>query len=97
MRAVVESGECFVRLLPADITPANPIGLRLQVLESNHLDAARPGLTEGIPTLQGIGLRDGCARRRAMPYGSCAAEMQRAPEMRRVRAPRWLAGAARVA
>jgi capsid protein len=23
MRAVVESGECFVRLLPADITPAN--------------------------------------------------------------------------
>jgi capsid protein len=56
MRAVVESGECFVRLLPADITPANPIGLRLQVLESDHLDTARQGVIEGVPTLQGIGL-----------------------------------------
>ena len=56
MRAVVESGECFVRLLPADITPANPVGLRLQVLESDHLDTARQGVIEGVPTLQGIGL-----------------------------------------
>ena len=56
MRGVVESGECFVRLLPADITPANPIGLRLQVLESDHLDTARNGMVEGLPTLQGIAL-----------------------------------------
>ncbi|GGC70393.1 hypothetical protein GCM10011504_55250 [Siccirubricoccus deserti] len=56
MRAVVESGECFVRLLPAEITSANPIGLRLQVLESDHLDTARQGVIEGVPTLQGIGL-----------------------------------------
>jgi len=56
MRAVVESGECFVRLLTADITPANPIGLRLQVLESDHLDTARSGMIEGAPTLQGIAL-----------------------------------------
>jgi len=56
MRAVVESGECLVRLLPAEITPANPIGLRLQVLESDHLDTSRQGVIEGIPTLQGIGL-----------------------------------------
>jgi capsid protein len=48
MRAVVESGECFVRMLPADITPANPIGLRLQVLESDHLDAARSGMIEAL-------------------------------------------------
>ncbi len=54
MRAVVESGECFVRMLPTDITPSNPIGLRLQVLESDHLDTARSGMIEGVPTLQGI-------------------------------------------
>jgi lambda family phage portal protein len=58
MRAVVESGECFVRMLPADITPANPIGLRLQVLESDHLDTMRNGVVEGLPTLQGITLGD---------------------------------------
>ena len=58
MRAVVESGECFVRLLPADITAANPVGLRLQVLESDHLDTARNGMIEGLPTMQGIALGD---------------------------------------
>jgi lambda family phage portal protein len=58
MRAVVESGECFVRLLPTDITPANPVGLRLQVLESDHLDTARTGIVDGRPTLQGIALGD---------------------------------------
>lgn len=56
MRAVVESGECFVRLLPAEVSPANPVGLRLQVLESDHLDTARTGLIAGQPTLQGIAL-----------------------------------------
>ena len=41
MRAVVESGECFLRFLMVPPSPANPIGLRLQVLESDHLDTAR--------------------------------------------------------
>ncbi|MDB5243592.1 MAG: Phage portal protein lambda family [Spirosoma sp.] len=58
MRAVVESGECFVRLLPAEVSPTNPVGLRLQVLESDHLDTARNGMVEGLPTLQGIALGD---------------------------------------
>ena len=56
MRAVVESGECFIRLLPADVSSANPIGLRLQVLEADHLDASRTGQLDGRVTLQGIGL-----------------------------------------
>jgi lambda family phage portal protein len=56
MRAVVESGECFIRLLLAPPTPANPIGLRLQVLEIDHLDTARNGMVGGAPTIQGIAL-----------------------------------------
>jgi lambda family phage portal protein len=56
MRAVVESGECFVRFIAVQPTPANPIGLQLQVLESDHLDTARTGLVEGAPTIQGIAL-----------------------------------------
>jgi capsid protein len=58
MRAVVESGECFVRLLPAEPSRANPLGLQLQVLESDHLDTARTGIIDGAPTLQGIALGD---------------------------------------
>ena len=56
MRGVVESGECFVRLLPTEITTTNPVGLRLQVLESDHLDTARTGMVDGAPTIQGIAL-----------------------------------------
>ncbi len=56
MRGVVESGECFVRLLPTEISPANPVGLQLQVLESDHLDTARSGMVDGAPTIQGIAL-----------------------------------------
>jgi len=56
MRAVVESGECFIRLLPTEVTPGNPIGLRLQVLESDHLDASRIGMLDGMATLNGIAL-----------------------------------------
>lgn len=56
MRAVVESGECFVRFLLAPPSPANPIGLRLQVLEADHLDTARNGMVDGAPTIQGIAL-----------------------------------------
>jgi lambda family phage portal protein len=55
---VVESGECFLRFLSAELTPANPVGLRLQVLESDHLDTARHGMVEGAPTVQGIALGD---------------------------------------
>jgi lambda family phage portal protein len=58
MRAVVESGECFIRLLPSEVTPANPVGLRLQVLESDHLDASRIGMLDGLATLHGISLDD---------------------------------------
>ena len=56
MRAVVESGECFVRFLSTEPTFANPIGLQLQVLESDHLDTARNGMIDGAPTIQGIAL-----------------------------------------
>ncbi|WP_369407837.1 phage portal protein [Roseomonas rosulenta] len=56
MRAVVESGECFVRFLLVPPSPANPIGLRLQVLEADHLDTARNGMVDGAPTIQGIAL-----------------------------------------
>ena len=56
MRAVVESGECFIRLLPTEVTPANPVGLRLQVLESDHLDTSRIGVVEGLATLNGIAM-----------------------------------------
>ena len=58
MRAVVESGECFVRFLMVPPSPANPIGLRLQVLESDHLDTARNGVVDGAATIQGITLGD---------------------------------------
>jgi lambda family phage portal protein len=56
MRAVVESGECFVRMLLTPPTLSNPVGLRLQVLESDHLDTARTGMVEAAPTIQGIAL-----------------------------------------
>ncbi|SUE63511.1 phage portal protein [Roseomonas gilardii] len=56
MRAVVESGECFVRFLMVRPSLANPIGLRLQMLEADHLDTARNGMVEGAPTIQGIAL-----------------------------------------
>ena len=56
MRGVVESGECLVRLLPTEISSASPVGLRLQVLESDHLDTARTGMVDGAPTIQGIAL-----------------------------------------
>jgi lambda family phage portal protein len=56
MRAVVESGECFIRLLTVPTSPRNPIGLSLQVLESDHLDTARNGMVNGAPTIQGIAL-----------------------------------------
>ena len=56
MRAVGESGECFIRLLTVPTSPRNPIGLSLQVLESDHLDTTRNGMVDGAPTIQGIAL-----------------------------------------
>jgi len=56
MRAVVESGECFVRFVPTVPNAANPVGLQLQVLESDHLDTSRNGVIDGAPTIQGIAL-----------------------------------------
>jgi lambda family phage portal protein len=56
IRGVVESGEVFVRFLFSRPTPANPIGLRLQVLESDFLDSSRNGIINGERTVQGIGL-----------------------------------------
>ena len=56
MRAVVESGECFVRFLMVPPSPANPIGLQLQILEADHLDTVRNGMVDGVPTIQGIAL-----------------------------------------
>lgn len=58
MRTVVESGECLVRLLPGEITRDNRIGLRLQLLESDHLDTSRNGLVDGESVVQGIALDD---------------------------------------
>ncbi|WP_249731999.1 phage portal protein [Roseococcus sp. SDR] len=55
-RAAVESGECFVRFLPERPTARNPIGLRLQVLESDFLDASRDSFVGEDATIQGIHL-----------------------------------------
>jgi lambda family phage portal protein len=54
MRAVVESGEAFVRIVPAVPTPANPVGLRLQLLEADHLDWSRNGIIDGRTVIQGV-------------------------------------------
>lgn len=56
MRGVVESGEVFVRFLHAPVTRANPVGLRLQVLESDFLDTSRSGFINGERVVQGISL-----------------------------------------
>jgi hypothetical protein len=40
-------------LLPAELTLANPIGLRLQVLEADHLDTARTGMACCVTRMAG--------------------------------------------
>lgn len=54
MRAVVESGECFVRQIRD--ASARPIPFRLQVLEADFLDISKDGIstTEGGYIMQGI-------------------------------------------
>lgn len=56
MRGVVESGEVFIRFLYGPVSPANPVGLRLAVLESDFLDTTKNGILAGERTVQGIGL-----------------------------------------
>ncbi len=92
MRAVVESGECFVRFLMVAPSPANPIGLRLQVLESDHLDTARNGMVDSAPTIQGLALGEAGApigywlhRVHPAPPGSCRAPPAEQPAHSRVR------------
>jgi lambda family phage portal protein len=58
MRAVVESGEVFVRYYVSRPTPQNPIGLQLQVLESDFLDTSRASFILEQPIVQGIALTD---------------------------------------
>jgi lambda family phage portal protein len=58
MRSVVESGEVFVRYYVSRPTPANPIGLQLQVLESDFLDTSRESFILDQPIVQGIALTE---------------------------------------
>lgn len=63
-RAVVESGECFVRLRAAQPTAARPVPLQLEVLEADYLDATiTRGLDDGGAVIQGIELDAAGARR----------------------------------
>jgi len=61
--ARVESGECFVRLVPlSSKVDANDVPLRLQVLEPDHLDTSRnETLGEGSEIREGIEYRAGVA------------------------------------
>jgi len=54
MRAVVQDGECLVRMYVSPPTPTNPIGLRLQVLEADHLDRNKTGSYENRAIVQGV-------------------------------------------
>lgn len=53
-RALVMDGESIVRLLRTRITPTNPIGLELQVLECDHLDRNKTGSNNGNVVVQGV-------------------------------------------
>ena len=54
MRAVVQDGEALVRFVRSVPTMANPLGLRLHVLEADHLDRTKTGTYEERPILQGV-------------------------------------------
>lgn len=53
-RALVQDGEALVRFLRFRPTAANPMGLRLLVLEADHLDRSKTGTYEGRTILQGV-------------------------------------------
>lgn len=55
MRAVVESGEVLLRRIPVRLSPENPIGMALQVLECDHIDTARNSAVDPV-VVQGIEL-----------------------------------------
>lgn len=54
MRAVVMDGEAVVRLLRTRLTPRNPIGLELQVLEGDYIDRNKNGMNGENRILQGV-------------------------------------------
>lgn len=54
VRALVQDGEVLVRFMRDMPTMANPLGLRLQVMEADHLDRMKSGQHEGRAVLQGV-------------------------------------------
>lgn len=52
--ATVESGEVLLRFRNTQPTAANPVGLRLQVLESDHLDWQKTGIFDNVMVMQGV-------------------------------------------
>lgn len=58
MRAVVTDGEVLVRFVPRPPSARNPLGLVLQVLESDYLDRTRSGAYEGRAILQGVEINE---------------------------------------
>ncbi|TFG65465.1 MAG: phage portal protein [Gemmatimonadales bacterium] len=55
----IESGECFIRFLPAQSTEPGDVPFRLQVLEPDHLDTAKNETRGDISVAEGIGYRNG--------------------------------------
>ena len=65
VRAMVESGECLVRIRDRRLEDGLPLPLQLQLLEPDHLDTARTGdLPNGGFVVQGVEF-DPLGRRRA--------------------------------
>ena len=65
VRAMVESGECLVRLRERRIEDGLPVPLQLQLLEADHLDTSKTGdLPNGGFVVQGVEF-DALGRRRA--------------------------------
>ncbi len=58
IKSVVRDGEVLVRFVRSMPTMANPLGLRLAVLESDHLDRYKNGIYEGRAVLQGVEVDD---------------------------------------
>jgi len=65
VRAIVESGECLLRIRERRIEDGLPVPLQLQLLEPDHLDTAKTGeLANGGFVVQGVEF-DALGRRRA--------------------------------
>lgn len=50
----IEAGECFIRMRQVPQTASDDIGLRLQVLEPDHLDTNRNESSNGVDIREGI-------------------------------------------